>query len=543
MPGSEAAAVGRVRGSEASEELWLRLGAEWKYGNLDQDGHKFFSDRGGTLPSALEVPVRIKILCVAFLLVTLGAIAANAQSLLVGNLTDNSIKQYDGTTGAFLGNFVAPGSGGLYGATFFIFGLDGNLYVSSGYNSTVKRYNGKTGAYIDDFVPYGSGGVITPYGLAFGRDGNLYVSTGCCGESGNNAVKRYNGQTGAYIDDFVPAGTNPGSLHYPEGLTFGPDGNLYVGDVGNDRVTRYDGKTGAYLGDFVTAGSGGLVNPTSLTFGPDANLYVGAFYGHAIKRYDGRTGAYLGDFVSAGTGGLYWPDDLAFGPDGNLYTTERYSASIKRFSGATGAYIDDFVPSGSGGLSEVIGLLWMSKIEENFYLHGSGALANPSTLFLNNSAPTVATTRYKDSAGINFSGGDPWKEIGTWPAAPALTSGTVSSLSDLHVWLGLKNSDDQGTRFDLRADILKNGTVVASSETDCIQSVTRNPDLAKEVIASFGAISPSTFNGTSDVFSVKVLTRIGTNGSGGFCGGHSNAVGLRLYFDAVSRPAMFDAVF
>ncbi len=526
--------MGRVRGSEASEEVWLRLGAKWKYGNLDQDGHKFFSVRGGTLHSALEVPVKIKILCFAFLFVTLGAIAANAQSLLVGNLTDNSIKQYDGTTGAYLGNFVAPGSGGLNLPTYFIFGLDGNLYVSNNRDGSVKRYNGKTGAYIDDFVRAVRGDEDLPYGLAFGPDGNLYVSMG--------AVKRYNGATGAYINDFVPFGTGAGALLGPSGLVFGPDGNLYVADTGIEGVPRYDGGTGTFLGDFVTPHSGGLESPVTLKFGPDGNLYVCAFYGHAIKRYDGRTGAYLGDFVPAGTGGLFWPDDLAFGPDGNLYTTERYSASIKRFSGATGAYIDDFVPSGSGGLSEIFGLLWVSKeTEVNFFLHGSGALANPSTLFLNNSAPTVATTRYRDSAGINFSGGDPWKEIGTWPAAPALTSGTASSLSDLHVWLGLKNSDDQGTRFDLRADILKNGTVVASSETDCIQSVTRNPDLAKEVIVSFGAISPSTFNGTSDVFSVKVLTRIGTNGSGGFCGGHSNAVGLRLYFDAVSRPAMFDA--
>ena len=31
------------------------------------------------------------------------------------------------------------------------------------------------------------------------------------------------------------------------------------------------------------------------------------------------------------------------------------------------------------------------------------------------------------------------------------------------------------------------------------------------------------------------------NGAGVFCGGHSNAVGLRLYFDAISRPSRFDA--
>jgi len=45
----------------------------------------------------------------------------------------------------------------------------------------------------------------------------------------------------------------------------------------------------------------------------------------------------------------------------------------------------------------------------------------------------------------------------------------------------------------------------------------------------------------ADTLSLKILARIGTNGDGTFCGGHSNAVGLRLYFDATSRPSRFDA--
>jgi len=40
-----------------------------------------------------------------------------------------------------------------------------------------------------------------------------------------------------------------------------------------------------------------------------------------------------------------------------------------------------------------------------------------------------------------------------------------------------------------------------------------------------------------------VLTRIGTTATGARCGGHSNAVGLRLYFDAVSRAAQVTATF
>ena len=38
---------------------------------------------------------------------------------------------------------------------------------------------------------------------------------------------------------------------------------------------------------------------------------------------------------------------------------------------------------------------------------------------------------------------------------PHLASGSLTALSDLHVWLGLQNSDDQGTNFDLRAEFTR----------------------------------------------------------------------------------------
>jgi Beta-propeller repeat len=173
------------------------------------------------------------------------------------------------------------------------------------------------------------------------------------------------------------------------------------------------------------------------------------------------------------------------------------------------------------------------------FLHGSGANANPAVLFLDSVAPTSSTAKYRDSAAIKFSGGNPWKLIGAWTAEPEFFTGSLTTLSDLRVWLGLKNSDDQGTRFDLAAEVRKNGDLVAEGETLCITGVTRNAALAKEVTVIFQPFSPVTFNGSSDVLSIQLLTRIGTNGSGGFCGGHSNATGLRLYFDAADRDSGF----
>jgi hypothetical protein len=148
----------------------------------------------------------------------------------------------------------------------------------------------------------------------------------------------------------------------------------------------------------------------------------------------------------------------------------------------------------------------------------------------------------RDSAALNFAGGNPWKPIDTWTQSAAGEPRTLRDLGTMRVWLGLKNSDDQGTPFDLRAELLRNGVPVASGETTCVRGVTRNPASALEASIPFGAISDGAI-GPADTLAVGVSARIGTDGNGAFCGGHANATGVRLYFDAQSRPSGFDVAF
>ncbi|MGH9908759.1 MAG: LamG domain-containing protein [Pyrinomonadaceae bacterium] len=106
----------------------------------------------------------------------------------------------------------------------------------------------------------------------------------------------------------------------------------------------------------------------------------------------------------------------------------------------------------------------------------------------------------------------------------------LTSLSPATFWIGLKNSDDQGTQFDLRTEVYINDTLVAEGETRCITGVTRNPSKAKEVSVEFGPISDGGF-ASGDGLALRVLTRIGTNPDDTKCSGpggsHNNAVGLR----------------
>ena len=101
-------------------------------------------------------------------------------------------------------------------------------------------------------------------------------------------------------------------------------------------ILRYDGNTGAFIGRFIN-----IDRPISMTYGPDGNLYVGSLSSSSINRYNGTTGAFLNTFVSSGSGGLVMPWDMTFGPDGNLYVaSEGTTSGVLRYNGTTGAFID-----------------------------------------------------------------------------------------------------------------------------------------------------------------------------------------------------------
>jgi hypothetical protein len=123
-----------------------------------------------------------------------------------------------------------------------------------------------------------------------------------------------------------------------------------------------------------------------------------------------------------------------------------------------------------------------------------------------------------------------------WFAEVQVFGGPTADAIDGNFWVGLKNSDDQGTQFDLRAELYINDILVSQGETLCVTGITRNPLYAKEVTVPFDPISNGIYN-LGDVLYLRVLTRIGTNPDGSKCSGHNNAVGLRLYYDSPTRPS------
>jgi len=256
--------------------------------------------------------------------------------VVTSSLGSDSLFSFDGATGGLLQQFAT--GDGLDDPVDVEVGPDGMLYVTGFASNDILRYDASSGAFVDQFVTPGSGGLLDPSRMAFGPGGHLYVTS-----SGSDEVLRYDGTTGAFVDAFVTAGS--GGLDAPDGILFGPDANLYVTSSSDGSVLRYDGTTGAFIDSFALTGGSGY---TDLEYGPDGNLHVSNLSLNKVLRFNGTTGAFIDDFVSAGSGGLNGAAGLSFGPDGNLYVVGRDGNNVLRYDGTTGAFVDEFVSSGAG---------------------------------------------------------------------------------------------------------------------------------------------------------------------------------------------------
>lgn len=194
-------------------------------------------------------------------------------------------------------------------------------------------------------------GLECPSGLAVGKDDALYVADSC-----DNRIRKVVGKrvwtiagipgTEGKLGDGGLA--TEAKLQSPKGLAIGPDGALYIADAGHARVRKIDSAgristvagTGSagFSGDNVSATRARLDRPEGLSFGPDGILYIADAGNNRIFKVEngilstvaGTGGSGLsGDGQPATQADLNSPRGVAVGPDGAIYIADHDNDQVR----------------------------------------------------------------------------------------------------------------------------------------------------------------------------------------------------------------------
>ncbi|WP_274310537.1 hypothetical protein [Solibacillus daqui] len=290
-----------------------------------------------------------------------------SDSLYIGDTSDDTIKRFDATTGKFLNTFVTSESGGLHGPRGIIFNQLGNLVVSNQnvnqpQNGNVLKYNGHTGAFLRELVStIQKGAPFAPRGIVLSNNNVLYVADiqgpGDTPQPGE--LRAYDGTTGKFLCNFNHSCFN--KPFFPRSVVFGPDGLLYVSvfnpfDPLDGWVLQFDPVKKAFKKVFVESNAvNKLHRPEGLVFGPDGNLYVTSFRADEndtdkILIFNGKTGKFL-DKIELDTVGSPRSFAMAilFGPCGKLFVpisgTGPDTGSVRRYDVETKTF-NVFIPAG-----------------------------------------------------------------------------------------------------------------------------------------------------------------------------------------------------
>ncbi len=311
------------------------------------------------------------------------AITGPDGSIYVSGYDSDNIVRFD-SAGNYLGIFAT--GNGLNRPDGLAFGADGHLYVANFGGDNILKFDGSNGNYLGVF---GSGGDLNgPAGLAFGPDGDLYVSSWQ-----NGKLVKFDGAAGGSPVTLIHSG-----IGAPEQIAFDAAGDLYITTDGSGKVKRWDGSSlTTYFSDPE------LSFATGLTFGPDGWLYVGDYSDGQVLRYDGISSSEI--FVAANAGGLTKTEYLSFTPSHQVLVTANNNPVFT----ATGAFsVDENAAvsttvgdvdanDGDGGGTDV-GINY--TITANLNPDGDGNQA-----FVIN--PTTGVITVNDADDLDFEGVDP----------------------------------------------------------------------------------------------------------------------------------------
>ena len=114
-----------------------------------------------------------------------------------------------------------------------------------------------------------------------------------------------------------------------------------------------------------------------------------------------------------------------------------------------------------------------------------------------------------------------------------LPANRLTALGPAQIWVGLKNSDDVGTKFDLLAEVFRNGTLTGSGQLDNVAGGSSGFNNAKLDAINL-ALSGTPSFGAGNTLSIRLSVRISASSS------HRSGT-ARLWFNDAAANSRFSA--
>lgn len=285
----------------------------------------------------------------ASLIVAVSAFPAAAQQLLMAESANDRVRQVDWPTPTFITNFIPTLPSALDLPINVKVGPDGMIYLTAqGSVHSVRRYSpnlpptlshplGTPGGVIDStFVLPPGGNLVTPVGLAFHpTTKRMYVS-----DITTAKIVVYDLDAGTVVSQITSA-----ILNSPTGIAFDAAGNLYVCDFGNNAVHKLPNNS-TTLVPWVGTGSGTLSQPEDVLV-QGASLYVTSFGNNKVLRYSATNGSFAGVQAPTGSETLSNVLGLAADFDGNIYVGCNNTGKIEKYLPLGGGYVGTYCTASS----------------------------------------------------------------------------------------------------------------------------------------------------------------------------------------------------
>jgi len=234
-------------------------------------------------------------------------------------------------------------------------------------------------------------GANNPINITTGSNGNLWFTDSVIGSPSSIGRITPDGT----ITEFSISDDSNGL----EGITKGPDNNIWFTEPGADRIGRIT--PAGSITEFSLPGGTGADDPRGITTGSDGNLWFTEFNGHKIGQI--TTAGVFTEFALASNA---QPHSITSGPDGNLWFTDWGTNSVGQIT-PSGAVTTYPIATSSADAQSIItgpdGNLWFTEFTGNKI--GRVTTSGTTTEFLLPSSTCYSCTRGSGPFGIT-SGSD-----------------------------------------------------------------------------------------------------------------------------------------